>query len=297
MAAPTAITLRDISTEGLKKAGYADPVSTQSSLITRAEDSWMREMKNDIFTASKKLTSLQTRSIVTLVAGRARYDLPTDFSSIISMTLLDGSHTGTAQTGAAGSITLASAETETSDVNGKEIVITGGTGVNQISQIYTYNATTKIASVYPNWTTTPDSTSTYLIVDQYNELKEHPVWEYDRESYKYRKEKPVAYYPIGDSDDGEFLLVQAPDEAYAVQIRYYADLTRLDLTGTLMSTLYRRWQNIWVTGIWAKALEHQDDENAATIKDAYNKKIQELTMREGYGLDLSNLQIRVQEPE
>ncbi len=36
MAVPTAITLRDISVEGLRKSGYADPTSTQAALITRA---------------------------------------------------------------------------------------------------------------------------------------------------------------------------------------------------------------------------------------------------------------------
>ena len=256
----------------------------------------MREIKNDIFTACKKPTSLQSIAIVTLVAGQSQYDLPTDFSSLINMTLLDGSTTGIAQAGASGSITLASTDPSTSDIAGKEIVITSGTGVNQVSQIYSYDTTTKIASIYPAWTTPPVSGSTYLIVDKYDNLLESPVWDYDKEP-ALRREKPKMYYPIGDSDDGQFLIAQVPDKVYAIKIRYYADLTRLDLAGTLMSTLYRRWQNIWVSGIWAKALEHQDDENAPAVKDMYNKKIQELTMREGYGLDLSNLQIRIQEPQ
>jgi hypothetical protein len=224
MAAPTAVTLRDISQEALKKAGYGNPVSEQAALVTRAEDLWMREIKNDIFTAAKKLTSLQSTATVNLVQGTNTYDLPTDFSSLMDMTLI----TGTSQ----------------------------------------------------------------------DPLHEAPVWDYDKVEIPSTQGKPNYYFPIGDSDDGQFIIYPTPDATTrTIRIRYYADLTRLDTAGTLMSTLYRRWQNVWAKGLYFKALEHIDDQGAESAKVDYNQKIQELTMREAYGLDLSNIRIRIQEDE
>lgn len=75
------------------------------------------------------------------------------------------SHTGTAQAGAAGSITLAaSGPSAVNDVyNGAIITITGGTGNGQVRVISDYVGSTKVASVTPNWTTPPDNTSTYSV--------------------------------------------------------------------------------------------------------------------------------------
>lgn len=72
--------------------------------------------------------------------------------------------TGTAQDGAVGSITLAAGATATNDLyNGARILITGGTGTEQSRIITAYDGTTKVASVAPNWVTTPNATSTYEI--------------------------------------------------------------------------------------------------------------------------------------
>lgn len=295
MASPTAITLENIVEEGLKKAGYTNPLSTQTALVSRAEDIWMREIKNDIVNSKNKLMSLQTETIQPLVIGRSRYDLPSDFLSLVSMTLLDGEHSGAAQAGSAGTITFESTESIGDDCTGKEVVLINGTGSGQSSQIYSYDTTTKIANIYPEWTANPTSGTGYLIVDNYYKLNEHPVWDYDREQYKFRKDKPSSYFPIGDESNGEFILLQAPDKEYAIKIRYYADLMRLDLDGILMSTLYRKWQNVFILGIWAKALVHQDDPNAIAAKNEYSNAIAVLTMREGYGSDLSNIVMRIDE--
>lgn len=69
--------------------------------------------------------------------------------------------TGTAQAGAAGTITLAAGVT---GINvGDLIETTGGTGPNQTRVITAWNNTTKVASVYPDWTTQPDVTTTYAV--------------------------------------------------------------------------------------------------------------------------------------
>ncbi len=58
MAAPTPPNLATLATEGLKKAGYKSTGANWSTLLTRAEDYWMNEIKNDIYEAEKRLKSL-----------------------------------------------------------------------------------------------------------------------------------------------------------------------------------------------------------------------------------------------
>ena len=81
---------------------------------------------------------------------------------------------GTATAGATGSITLA-VGASARDLSGCIIRTTGGTGGggggganNQARVITAYNTSTRVATVVPNWETTPDSTTTYdvLLTDQ-----------------------------------------------------------------------------------------------------------------------------------
>jgi hypothetical protein len=72
---------------------------------------------------------------------------------------------GTAQTGAAGNITLAAGDAAATDFYVDcGIVITAGTGVGQANLITANNNTTKVATVLRTWTTTPSSDSEYLII-------------------------------------------------------------------------------------------------------------------------------------
>jgi hypothetical protein len=76
-----------------------------------------------------------------------------------------GLETGTAQAGAAGSITLAAGESAVTDFyKDMAVVIVGGTGAGQVRRVSAYNGTTKVATVSANWATTPDSTSVYQLL-------------------------------------------------------------------------------------------------------------------------------------
>ena len=69
---------------------------------------------------------------------------------------------GTAQAGAAGTITLAAGESSTDDIfEGDRVIIIGGTGIGEHGIITTYNGTTKVATMSQNWVVTPDATSEY----------------------------------------------------------------------------------------------------------------------------------------
>jgi len=67
---------------------------------------------------------------------------------------------GTAQAGAAGTITLPTTAVATdSYYNGDLVVIIAGTGVGQANAIASYVGATKVATMGVNWITTPDTTS------------------------------------------------------------------------------------------------------------------------------------------
>jgi hypothetical protein len=72
---------------------------------------------------------------------------------------------GVAQAGAAATITLDATASGTTDIYKNNFVaITGGTGVGQTRLIGGYVGGTKVATILPNWTTIPDSTSVYMIL-------------------------------------------------------------------------------------------------------------------------------------
>lgn len=72
---------------------------------------------------------------------------------------------GTAQAGAVGTITLQVSGSSAVDDAYKGMVIetTGGTGSGQRRVIFGYIGSTKVATVTPKWSTTPDATTTYAI--------------------------------------------------------------------------------------------------------------------------------------
>ena len=73
-------------------------------------------------------------------------------------------HTGLAQAGASGQITLAAAASSTDNLYKYGVLrIVGGTGVGQATIVLTYDGTTNIATIAPNWRVNPDVTSYYTV--------------------------------------------------------------------------------------------------------------------------------------
>lgn len=78
------------------------------------------------------------------------------------------SHTGTAQAGAATTITLATGAMPVDDYyNTRKVKIYEGTGAGQVRTISDYVGASKIATVSASWTTNPDATSKYIVFDVY----------------------------------------------------------------------------------------------------------------------------------
>lgn len=87
------------------------------------------------------------------------------------------SHEGTAQAGAASTITLASGASAANDTyNGQMLFISSGTGAGQSRAISDYVGATKIATVITPWATNPDATSVYSIYpDEVTEISPAPT--------------------------------------------------------------------------------------------------------------------------
>lgn len=284
MAAPTAPTRTTLVSEALKRAGVKSPVS---ALTTRAEDLWMEEIKNDILVMAKgrKLKPLFTTSVSVTVNNKSRYSNPADYFSDLSLEILDGANKGTATGGAAGSITLASSVT---GVEGYNILVTSGTGVGSMSQCTSFNTSTLVATVSPNFTTAPASGSTYTIIDTIYPLAQKPIRE-QRKQTGVEIDVPEVFYPVGDADYGEFELYPVPDNGdyvFGLRMNYYANFMTLDLAGALMATLYQRWRNIWLQGVYAKALAYElDDKRAETEMLVYRQLIADMIRHDAYGID------------
>jgi len=106
-------------------------------------------------------------------------ELTCDIASVVAKTSTSGAkttclvlyprklvslRTGTAQTGASGSMTLDSGASPIDDYfNGCVLAITSGTGSGQARIISDYVGSTKVASVAVNWATNPDNTSVFAI--------------------------------------------------------------------------------------------------------------------------------------
>lgn len=103
--------------------------------------------------------------------GYAAQELTRNGTGWPTVALIFGSgsdESGTAQAGAASTITLAVAANGTDDYyKYATIKITGGTGAGQKRVIESYVGSTKVATVSENWTVTPDATSTYTIYADY----------------------------------------------------------------------------------------------------------------------------------
>jgi len=295
MAAPTAPTLVSLTTEGLKKAGYSSP---NAALLTRAQDEFMEEIKNDVFTTVKKIKSMMTTSVLVLTQGLSRYALPQDYSSDMTMSRLYGQHVGTSQAGTISSVTLAADEDiDGNSIIGRNILIYSGTGKGSMSQCITYDPSTKVATVSPDFNTAPNGASKYMIIDTLTPMTQEVAWNYDAINTPSDQGEPKIYSPIGDADNGEIVIYPVPFRIdgipYSLQLRYYANLMKLDLDGTLMSTLYQRWRNLWVKGVELKQLQDDDDDRAQRVQGEYLRELQGVVAREEYGMDLNNLRVQV----
>lgn len=295
MAIPTAPTKTTIVTEALKR--YYNGTAPSAAEITRGEDYGLEKVKRDIMLIGKRWRPLESIAFRVTKDGVSKYSLPADYEAIISVSILDGEHSGllTGVTNTSYLYTLAADEDISQDqAEGALLLISSGTGVNQAQQIDDYDTSTKIATGVEAFATAPVSGDGYLICNEQRDLVLDPMHRRDHITYPVAKGKPTNYFISADSSYGHMELYQCPDDVYGLQIRYYADLLRLDITGTLYTTLLRRWAGVFEQGVYLWKLGEDDDRFSREFQvyDGMLKQLQKSDLEDYYN---PNLQMMVSE--
>lgn len=153
----------------------------RSAAFTRLGAPAGASVSADVAAVQSDTNDIQTRLPAVLVSGRMDSsvgavaanaitaagiaDGAIDRATFAADTGLQTIRSGTAQAGAAGTVTLDASASATDDFyNDTRILLTGGTGVGQVRHIRDYVGATKVATVVPNWATNPDATSTFAVL-------------------------------------------------------------------------------------------------------------------------------------
>jgi hypothetical protein len=290
MAAPTAQNITRIVTEGLAQAGIPSPTSSQNAgLFNRAKTEWLEQIKN--YMADKivaggnyKLRSLQATDVQVGVVGQSKYSMPSDLMEIENISILDATNTGTAQAGAAATITLESGEDASEeDVEGNPILITAGTGAGSYEEAKDYDTSTLVATMIANWSTQPDSTSTYWIIDkQYKVNGPEGIEDLDSPNSSFSKSRPDRFveYDLDSNGYRQIYFNKPLDKTYGIRTRYYVDLNLVDLTSVRMTRIYRLWQSVFIQGISAWVYKNNDDNNYRTAIQIFEQMVVNKILRE-----------------
>lgn len=276
MPVPSDPTLNAIVGEALKRGGIVSPTSSQ---LADAITHQLQEVKTDIALLAGNHPLLRTTAVRVCTVGRSRYPQPADANTLESIQLWDAADArrGTAGGGTAMTITLAPGfDPGSIDPRGRFIVLTGGTGAEQYRQITAYAPTTRTATVDQAWTTIPDTTTTYAVIDTVQRLYESssPVeWDYLAAPFSLAMPRRAAVV------SEEIWLDTAPDRPYLLFITYWVDLDRLDESGALFIKLLREWRSIWIEGIAAKVMDRYDDDRAPAQLAKYNALLANLAAK------------------
>jgi hypothetical protein len=293
MAIPALPTVTSIVTEGLYQGGVFNPSAQQ---IARYSGDPMEQLKNSLWQELKQAKPLMTFSYMVLTPGQSRYSCPTDYASDMTMTVMTGFYTGPILSATANTVTLPLVPNGNFDINqvlGEDLVIASGTGMSSVSQIIglvSNSPTTQTLTVYPDFQTTPDATSTYMIVDNTWPVEQRHIAEYDIYHRSGGQDRPRYFFPMGNEDYDEFIFDVAPDNFYffCARMRYTVNFMTLDLNSTLLSTLYQKFREFWIYGIKSQVLMDNDDTRAPKSQEDRMAKLQALIRSQQYGTDLHN---------
>lgn len=229
-----------INASGVEADGSTDDSSAIQSAIDYAKtviEAASSDDTNNIVTAKVILPSgiIAVGSTIKLYkgielagAGRSLTQL-THLSSVTALT-------GTAQAGASDSITLAAGASSTNDIyNGRLIAVTSGTGSGQTALICDYDGSTKVATVFHDWGTSPDNTSNYSIKEN---ILETDITTIDN--------RQIIIRDLSIAGDGT-------DTGAGIRINdAYYDSSIVNVT------ISNCWDNIYITGSWTFKLDRVD---------------------------------------
>lgn len=282
MSLPTQPTATTICTEALtRKLNGGTPVSAD---ITRAIAYGLEKVKRDLMLVNTLWRPLIKEYYTVTNEGVSRYSNPSDLEKHITIELLDYDHSGllTGVDNTSGYYTLAADEDAgTDDCEGKYLVISSGTGVNQAVQIDNYDTATKIATGRAVFDTAPVVGDGYIIANRFKDLTYDPLTRRSQSAYYSEKGEPSFYYPYDDSTYGYIELFTVPDSVYGLKFTYFSDLRRIDTSSALYTTLLRRWAGIFEQGVYVWSLGEDDDRYTREFQ-IYDSMMKQLKARDGF---------------
>ena len=257
MAIPSDPTVTSVVTEALKRAGRTTPTS---AMITSTIEHQFREVKADITQRSPRHSMLEDTAVTKTIVGQSQYSWPADADDIRSLVIAtsstDNYWQATAQSGSSSGIILnASFDQSADNVKGKYIF--AFTSTAQVRQIIDYNNTTKGVTVDQPWVTNPSASTTYSIgLQHFKVYSFDKPWGYDSLVIPSQKGLARRAAPVGRT----MWLEYAADQTYALWWDYWANLDRLDETGTVFVRHLREHRSLWIQGVAVKTMQRYDED-------------------------------------
>lgn len=270
MAAPASATGFSIIVAALEQANAIEKVG-------RARN-WLREIMLEI-SRRKDLKLFEATKIGELKKYQARYALPVDLDKILSLHVLYGETTGQAQAGVASSITLASTTSISADfAKGKEIFILSGAAAYQAARITAYDENTKVATVSPDWSTTPGVNDYYMIAETERRVYPKPREEISNVA---SVDVPLYYHVFGrESREIYFDAVVDTDNKYVMRLRYELFTRQIDLESSTLTQVYDEMEDILIQGVYVYALRDKADEQYPFEMQMYERKLKDFFIRD-----------------
>jgi hypothetical protein len=224
-------------------------------------DYGFEKIKRDIMGMGKTWKPLMKETYDITKVGVAYYDNNSDCEQIYSVGLMSGTHAGALRAATTTSeVGLALDEDATQrEVEGKFLLITSGTGVDQAAIVDDYNTTSKVCNMADAYPTLPAVSDGYLVVSEIKDLLKITNARFDQYQYPGLPGVPKRYAPIINETSGRIALNPIPDAVYGLRKRYYVDLMKIDTDSTLYLTLLRRWANVFEQGIYVWKCGEDDD--------------------------------------
>ncbi|MCE5336832.1 MAG: hypothetical protein LLG06_19820 [Desulfobacteraceae bacterium] len=259
MTAPSQPTKTTICTEALKRA--LNGGTPEAADITRAEDYGLEKVKRDIMALGKTWKPLLRIVYDITKVGVPSYANPADFEQDFTVGLMNGTHTGALTTVTSTSIVDLAADEDVTQAQaeGKYLLITSGTGVDQAQIIDDYNATTKRATMAAAYATLCVTGDGYMVANSIAPLRKIPLALYNLYQHPGVAGTPAKFTQIENQTVGELALYPVPNAVFGLQRHYYADLMKLDMALDLYSTILRRWAAVLEQGVYVWKLGEDDN--------------------------------------
>jgi hypothetical protein len=260
MGAPTDPTTLSITTAALTR--FEDGGASEADALTRAQQFGFEKVKRDIMLIGKKWRPLLKTSYQITVINQARYDNPADFETDFRVAIMTGIRSSVIAGVTSPAIITLNAGATKIEAEGKWLLITSGTGINQAQQIVSYDVATNKATLADGFDTPPVTGDGYLIVNSSSDIPPLPESFFNLLGTTGTPGTPVRYSQKENATVGQIVLHPIPATVMGIKRDYYADFMKLDTTegaGQLYTTILRRWATVLEQGIYVWKLGEDDD--------------------------------------